>query len=472
MSPTLDYRLKGAFSLLANNPDNPCLINVLIFLILHKNSRGRCWISTETIAENATRGDPNKAVHAKKWLIEHDAIKLVPYEKRTGDETKLPKRQHIFQLTGYIRNEDIIYPYLYLSDTDMDEFRRAAQDVAGDIINQVHAKPKVKRVNNKRFISHKSADKLTTDLTSEKSVTSSKPNSEISDVHIMNVPNQSISNISSIYTTYENFHQNENSPVKSTDFIGNNPSQIQNQPTVAVLPVMAPPLSSAPMATSSFEYITVPKVGTPTESEKSPSVLQNNNIVSATVFIDTKGEAIVDPSLVISTGSHTTYICPCCRSYITDQPNKLCSKCFNKGASLDVKTIEALESLEVDGKYSKEIRKKVQAVTFAIVRSWPGKSQAYGWAGKFAQMLVGVAPKKSGDYYTHRLRQEATPEEVVAFAEWWVKVKAAGRSLEMPSSPESVEKFFSEFREYSSNQEKKREAGARKYIDIDMSNYR
>ena len=53
MSPTLDYRLKGAFSLLTNNPDNPCLVNVLIFLILHKNSRGRCWLSTETIAKMA-----------------------------------------------------------------------------------------------------------------------------------------------------------------------------------------------------------------------------------------------------------------------------------------------------------------------------------------------------------------------------------------------------------------------------------
>ena len=112
MSPTLDYRLKGGFSLLANNPDNPCLINVLMFLILHANGRGRCWISLETIAKNATRSDPGKAVHAKRWLIEHDAIKLVPYEKRVGDEINLPKRQHIFQLTGFIRDGDMIYPYL------------------------------------------------------------------------------------------------------------------------------------------------------------------------------------------------------------------------------------------------------------------------------------------------------------------------------------------------------------------------
>lgn len=467
MSTTLDYRLKGAFGLLTNNPDNPCLLNVLTFLILHSNSRGRCWINTENIASNATRGDPNKAVHAKRWLIEHDAIKLVPYEKRVGDEEKLPKRQHIFQLTGFIRNEDTIYPYLYLSDADLDEFKKAAEDVAGDIINQVHAKPKAKRMRDRKFvgIASKGAfegsrvrDGYPQNSSIQKPDISSKPNSEISDVHIMNVPNQSISSISRISTTYQNFQNGENSGPTNTEIIDN-------------------ALKTGDLAHLPQPEQNLPLIAKYTESGNSLPALHNYNLPKTTIYVDQAGDAVVDPTLmIVSANGHINYICPSCRSYVTDEPNKLCSKCRAGGIQLDVKTLEALNesSVTIEGKYPKEVREKVTAVQLAITRCWPGKSQAYAWAGRIAQTLVGVAPKSSGDFYTYRLRQEATPNEVVGFADWWKKNKLDGakKPIDMPTSPAALEQFFSEYREYVQNLNKKKVEGGRKYIEIDMSDYK
>lgn len=463
MSPTLDYRLKGAFSLLTNNPDNPCLVNVLIFLILHKNSRGRCWLSTETIAKMATRGDPNKAIHAKRWLIEHDAIKLVPYDKRVGDEVNLPKRQHVFQLTGFLRDEDMIYPYLYLSDVDMDEFKKAAEDIAGDIINQVHTKPKKKRMRDHKFVGvvHKSAydnskvrDGYIGTTKNPESIDLKSNDSEIRDVHIIDVPNQSISNITRYSTTYGDI-QKLNDP--------HTPNATSNTDVVSGVSrdlLAIPPLSPTIL---------------PVEGDSS-ATLSKNNLSSINVYQDQEGEALVDQSLVmIAPNGFVTYICPACRSYVTQEPNQLCTKCRNKGISLNLKTIDlnTQEADPVKGKYSKVVSQKVGAVQKAIMTYWPGKSAAYGWAGKIAQQLVGVSPKNSGDYYIHRLRQEATPDEVKEFADWWLKNKMSGRkNVELPSTPESLEKFFSEFREFKVQEEEKKERLSRKYIDIDLSEYK
>lgn len=463
MSPTLDYRLKGAFSLLSNNPDNPCLMNVLIYLILHKNGRGRCWPSTETIAKMATRGDPNKAIHAKRWLIEHDAIKLVPFDKRVGNEVNLPKRQHVFQLTGFLRDGDMIYPYLYLSEVDMDEFRKAAEEIAGDIINQVHSKPKKKRMRNNKFIgivskttydNSKVRDGYVGTTKTLDSINDKKMDSEIRDVHIIDVPNQSISIGSRYSTTYGDI-QNMNNPH----------TQNSNSNTDALERVSRDILASSPILQTTLPV-----------GEDSSAIIQKNNISSINVYQDDTGEALVDPNLVmIAPNGAVTYICPACRSYVTQEPNQLCLKCRNKGISLNLKTIDLTTQEEdpIKGKYSKITSQKVGAVQKAIMTYWPGKSLAYGWAGKIAQMLVGVSPKSSGDYYLHRLRKEATPDEVKEFAVWWSKHKAAGRkNVELPSTPESLEKFFSEYREFKIQEEEKIDRLSRKYIDIDLSEYK
>jgi deoxycytidylate deaminase len=288
---------------------------------------------------------------------------------------------------------------------------------------------------------------------------SSKPQSEISDVHIIDVPNQSISTISRISTTYQNFPNSENSGPTNTQIIDN----AARTGVLAQLPSSETPL---------------PLIAKYTESDKIiAAALQNNNTSKATIYVDQEGDPVVDPTLMIVAGNgHITYICPSCRSYVTDEPNKLCSKCRNGGVQVDVKTIQVLaeNAATVDKKYPKEIREKVTAVQLEIVKKWPGKSQAFAWAGRIAQMLVGVSPKNSGEFYTYRFQQPVTPTEISGFADWWKanKLDYSKKTIDMPTAPEALERFFSEYREYVQNAAKRKAEGTRKYIEVDMSEYK
>lgn len=126
MTTTLDFALKENFEIVAGDR-----WNVLTVLIVHTNRRNRCWPSSKTIARLATNGNPNRAVEARKWLLSHGAMVLVPYEKRFGeDETGLPKRQFIYELTGKIYTCDnpecckkagITITYLHLNPSSTKE---------------------------------------------------------------------------------------------------------------------------------------------------------------------------------------------------------------------------------------------------------------------------------------------------------------------------------------------------------------
>lgn len=99
MSTTLDYDLRRALPLLTKGSR----LDVLITLTLHANIRNRCWPSMDTLSDEATNGNRNKATRAKQWLQKHGAFTLVTTGKRADEELKLSPRQHIYQLTGVIK---------------------------------------------------------------------------------------------------------------------------------------------------------------------------------------------------------------------------------------------------------------------------------------------------------------------------------------------------------------------------------
>src|SRR5687767_13718542 len=74
---------------------------VLTMLIMHADIRNRCWPSMRTLASEMGIS-PTQVGVAKKWLLEHRAIELVPHKKRVGKELKCGPRQHVYQLTGSI----------------------------------------------------------------------------------------------------------------------------------------------------------------------------------------------------------------------------------------------------------------------------------------------------------------------------------------------------------------------------------
>ena len=89
---------------------------VLTCLILHANVRNRCWPSTETICDTTGWGR-DSVLSAKQWLIDNGAVELVPYNMRANEEKELPRRQHVYQLTGVFVFEDngqsTLVRYLY-----------------------------------------------------------------------------------------------------------------------------------------------------------------------------------------------------------------------------------------------------------------------------------------------------------------------------------------------------------------------
>lgn len=110
MPPTLDYNMKGCMVELTKD----CRWNVLTVLILHANIRNRCWVGMDTIALMATNNNLKKATRAKKWLQNHGAFTLVPFDKRVEkEELSLAPRQHLYQLTGKVTIEGVEYSYLY-----------------------------------------------------------------------------------------------------------------------------------------------------------------------------------------------------------------------------------------------------------------------------------------------------------------------------------------------------------------------
>lgn len=99
MSATLDYELKKCLGTMVE--DNRW--TVLTVLILHANLRNRCYVSMDTISRLATGGNRHKSTRAKKWLETHKAFELVPAKKRVDDEINVPPRQHVYQLTGLLK---------------------------------------------------------------------------------------------------------------------------------------------------------------------------------------------------------------------------------------------------------------------------------------------------------------------------------------------------------------------------------
>lgn len=96
---SISFQLKEAMHLLCQDDR----WNVLTVLMLHSNIRNRCWPSMDIITAMGCNGNRARATRAKKWLVKHQALELVPAAQRHTDEKHLPPRQHVYQLTGVIQ---------------------------------------------------------------------------------------------------------------------------------------------------------------------------------------------------------------------------------------------------------------------------------------------------------------------------------------------------------------------------------
>lgn len=123
--PSIDWRLREAMPHMRDNGR----FMVLFALILRANVRNRCWPSMDLICKDT--GYAIEAVNeAKKWLIKHGAIEMVEFKHRVGKECELPPRQSVYQLTGVIKVENKVTPYLYISTTETSESETSSVEIS------------------------------------------------------------------------------------------------------------------------------------------------------------------------------------------------------------------------------------------------------------------------------------------------------------------------------------------------------
>lgn len=85
---------------------------ILTALLFDSNVDNRCWPSGDRI-HRMTGKSQTTITRAKQWLLKHKAIELVPYNERKGREKALPRRQHVYRLTGVLEIDGKQYPYFY-----------------------------------------------------------------------------------------------------------------------------------------------------------------------------------------------------------------------------------------------------------------------------------------------------------------------------------------------------------------------
>lgn len=105
---------------------------VLMQLMFRANQRLRCWPSTKTLCKSTGFNQP-AVVEARNWIIAHHAVVLVPYEKRAGDEKKLPVRQSVYQLTGVLKLTGRVVPYLLMSPEMFQTVTAELENIGSDV---------------------------------------------------------------------------------------------------------------------------------------------------------------------------------------------------------------------------------------------------------------------------------------------------------------------------------------------------
>jgi hypothetical protein len=105
---------------------------VLMQLMFRSNQRLRCWPSTKTLCKSTGFNQP-AVVEARNWIVAHHAVVLVPYEKRMGDEKKLPVRQSVYQLTGVLKLANRVVPYLLMSPEMFQTVTAELENIGSDV---------------------------------------------------------------------------------------------------------------------------------------------------------------------------------------------------------------------------------------------------------------------------------------------------------------------------------------------------
>ncbi len=107
-------------------------LHVLINLMARANIRNRCWPSVETIMKDTGFTHKQSISASIQWLVEHGAIYIVPYDKRVGEEIRLPRRKYVYQLNGIIKIGEKVFEYLVMKPEERDQMISELEEVGAE----------------------------------------------------------------------------------------------------------------------------------------------------------------------------------------------------------------------------------------------------------------------------------------------------------------------------------------------------
>lgn len=118
---TFDWQIRRYLKEFNNGKKPTMNLTMLFMFVLQANGEGQFYPSTEYLANELGTSEPT-IVKARKWLLKHGTFVMVPYTQRTGKMKDLPRRQIVYQLTGfYITNAGVPVPYLYMTPEAHDQ---------------------------------------------------------------------------------------------------------------------------------------------------------------------------------------------------------------------------------------------------------------------------------------------------------------------------------------------------------------
>lgn len=159
MVGTLNFELRDAPPELWDKSRWP----VLTMLILHANVRNRCWPTVDYLADKLSLSTAT-VVHALQWLRNHDAIVVVQPKDRLDDESHLPPRQHVYQLTGELVIDEKRIPYLYVGKEHGQDEVSKIKTSASEVSKSKTSNPKTSKTGNQTIYSKDSQLNQTLEL--------------------------------------------------------------------------------------------------------------------------------------------------------------------------------------------------------------------------------------------------------------------------------------------------------------------
>ncbi len=523
MSMTIDYSIKNFSpeqpSFLQIMADNPSYLLVLLTLMAYSNKRGRTFPTMDTIAYQATNSVTRKAVAAKKWLLEHQAIALVPLDKRQGEERKIDPRQHVYQLTGYLISDDgYVYPYLYMNDSDWSEIASALHELGVESLSEKRAILAKRQAEREQMAAQRAAETVeqlsarrerNQAITDKIAYQRQRRGTAISDPDLEEKIVSDVGN-----DLDERFIEGQEEEIVSdviSDHVGNlryysnkvvKDSTASNDDIEAVGNLDDFPVSSTRVEKGSYQIPTstparLPKgrrgknyycliclesaTGGPYEPCESCQkagltsidVPRDREPIILDETIHERDRAAERPQTVRPSGAPRKID----REPLPEITDDL--DLVSLINSADLPDLEEFENpvvappAEIGKRQPPDVKANMKAIQAVIVDRWPNMSGAYGWAGTLAQMLTGTVPKANKTWYVHNFRQSSNPYEVDGFIKWWATKKhgQTGKPLDYPSSPDAIERAFSEYRTWLIEKEARDARTRRGIVEVDRDEY-